>query len=538
LCREDKKRAYALFFFNILLNRFKIKNNIYNEVDMNKELSDLKKFLKSAGFSSEYNYLLKISEDIGQLAMKLQEEGYGSQEKIKRLEYLIDTDDRIADAFSQAADKVLELVSDFIMKEIKENMRSLYSYVSSKTASLNVGIRKYALMDILKKYSGEDEASDEKFDYAPIVSFTASFYRSYLAYYIHILASAWGIFTSEGKIAKAKNVAKFLVMIGFPALFMEAGDSSALITALTGGVLELELKNILVSSGMALISKAITEGKYYEASKIEESKKRFDYVNNMWENIFKGKEEIKWISEGLGSREGLLARVKNTLEESWSWLKDNTKSKDGTPLLDNIDPGKYLRRILKMKDQTVELSDDSEKKNNVDSSVFKQTFDTYLGMWDGINKYLKDTSPLIPRNYIAQVLVILKEKDWDVVEAAKEPDFWENIIDALMMIIITTKIIDIAGESYSIIGYLKNIEKTSGDKILVDRFVEVVDNLVSAILADLVEAADYLFEDADLSNPRGFGDFSKKILELENNINLESYEEWDKLKNMTEQYLD
>lgn len=505
---------------------------------MNKELSDLKKFLKSAGFSSEYNYLLKISEDIGQLAMKLQEEGYGSQEKIKRLEYLIDTDDRIADAFSQAADKVLELVSDFIMKEIKENMRSLYSYVSSKTASLNVGIRKYALMDILKKYSGEDEASDEKFDYAPIVSFTASFYRSYLAYYIHILASAWGIFTSEGKIAKAKNVAKFLVMIGFPALFMEAGDSSALITALTGGVLELELKNILVSSGMALISKAITEGKYYEASKIEESKKRFDYVNNMWENIFKGKEEIKWISEGLGSREGLLARVKTTLEESWSWLKDNTKSKDGTPLLDNIDPGKYLRRIFKMKDQTVEETEDSEKKNNVDSSVFKQTFDTYLDMWGGINEYLKDTSHLIPRNYIAQVLVILKENNWDVVEAAKDPNFWENIIDALMMIIITTKIIDLAGESYSIIGYLKNIEKTSGNKILADRIVEAVDNLVSAILADLVEAADHLFHNADLSDLRGFGDFSKKILELENNINLESYEEWDKLKNMTEQYLD
>ena len=31
---------------------------------MNKELSNLKKFLKSAGFGSEYNYLNKISQDL------------------------------------------------------------------------------------------------------------------------------------------------------------------------------------------------------------------------------------------------------------------------------------------------------------------------------------------------------------------------------------------------------------------------------------------------------------------------------------------
>ena len=122
------------------------------------------------------------------------------------------------------------------MKEIKENMRILYSYVSSKTASLNIGIRKYALMDILKKYSEDPDTSQQKFDYAPLVGVASSFYKNYIGYLSLMLGSFFGMFTAEGKIAKASNAAKLFVLCGiFENMDLGEGYMS-IIHLLTGGV--------------------------------------------------------------------------------------------------------------------------------------------------------------------------------------------------------------------------------------------------------------------------------------------------------------
>ena len=64
----------------------------------------------------------------------------------------------------------------------------------------------------------------------------------------------------------------------------------------------------------------VTELQYHKASNIEDGKKRFEYVNNMWDTAFKTKEETKEISEGLRSRESFLLKTKNALEGTWTWL--------------------------------------------------------------------------------------------------------------------------------------------------------------------------------------------------------------------------
>lgn len=433
---------------------------------MNKELSDLKKFLKSAGFSSEYNYLNKISQDVASglpLTTDLMER---KNEELKT-NFLLLLEKNVSDD-PEAARKFVQSGLEAIEKSLYEKAKEEYIKLNNQIVELSENqsndandliSRSKIIKDIFIKMSDDNQNNQDEENLLQLleresawfISLSSPFLNAYCCLLTFkdwvkqifarqddssIRAILEAIDPSLTGVLKAvvKRPVKFLTKAVLFIAYIYFGSDFYSDVAFPRGYPEIEsliLTPALISF-MSLIPRIFSSS--YRKNYSELTKKYNDtwMRNPVWKSVkFVGGKLTESYKRRMGAQtffEALTKSANNLMEDdNFKFIPSNISRK-----IKSLFQKETIEETEEeTEEETVELSDDD--LNNLN---FKNVLNTYLTLWKATNPFLKKYTGY--ENEIAKILdevVDIRENSTDkndfIKKIASSKKIWFSFFEML-----------------------------------------------------------------------------------------------------------